>query len=477
MDGDTIRVSMSVPMAASELATRRRASMTGRRIEAFLSNHDRVGDVSVNNQGGSIRVSFHVPPDALIGVMPRRPATPADRATVRVPRRRAHPGHPHHLPTAGGCRIGCMTGPEGPTLVERNDAKEASFLATVEQLAAQLGYSGSFVNVNTQATPVIVVLDIDEAEHERRLAQGRVHLTPKEQRLLRQFGAKSFAKADEATRKDIERRLRKAKLARVTDDGLAVVHSRVCEIRAVFSPGTPWSKVSGMWGWDFAPTWAVVSSRRRREPSCACRSQAGRSGPVGSVRGRAPASASSTRASSPRPGPCLVHGGRGVQEVAQTDRARREPGSSRGQLPPFARAASVLSVVWHPPPSSSLPLVQWRMQRCLGQAACVERGAQSGNPARQAMLCPLWSQGRALANREAQLWFDTLRFIVGVTQSVPQDEATRRELGRREQSWRSQFPKVELEVNHIVPRRGGGYEPVWNHLENLESLCHACHLV
>lgn len=36
---------------------------------------------------------------------------------------------------------------------------------------------------------------------------------------------------------------------------------------------------------------------------------------------------------------------------------------------------------------------------------------------------------------------------------------------------------VRLEVNHIDPRRGGGYGPgCWNHLDNLETLCHRCHL-
>lgn len=37
---------------------------------------------------------------------------------------------------------------------------------------------------------------------------------------------------------------------------------------------------------------------------------------------------------------------------------------------------------------------------------------------------------------------------------------------------------VKLEVNHIVPRNGGGYG--WgchHHLGNLETLCHSCHVV
>jgi 5-methylcytosine-specific restriction endonuclease McrA len=34
-----------------------------------------------------------------------------------------------------------------------------------------------------------------------------------------------------------------------------------------------------------------------------------------------------------------------------------------------------------------------------------------------------------------------------------------------------------LEVNHIVPRNGAGYaRGCWNHLDNLETLCHPCHL-
>lgn len=34
-----------------------------------------------------------------------------------------------------------------------------------------------------------------------------------------------------------------------------------------------------------------------------------------------------------------------------------------------------------------------------------------------------------------------------------------------------------LEVNHIAPRVGRGYGfGCWNHLENLETLCHDCHV-
>lgn len=36
---------------------------------------------------------------------------------------------------------------------------------------------------------------------------------------------------------------------------------------------------------------------------------------------------------------------------------------------------------------------------------------------------------------------------------------------------------VRLEVNHIVPRVGAGYGwGCWNHLSNLETLCHDCHV-
>lgn len=36
---------------------------------------------------------------------------------------------------------------------------------------------------------------------------------------------------------------------------------------------------------------------------------------------------------------------------------------------------------------------------------------------------------------------------------------------------------LSLEVNHIVPRRGAGYGfGCWNHLDNLITLCHQCHL-
>lgn len=34
-----------------------------------------------------------------------------------------------------------------------------------------------------------------------------------------------------------------------------------------------------------------------------------------------------------------------------------------------------------------------------------------------------------------------------------------------------------LEVNHITPRCGGGYQwGCWNHQANLETLCHGCHV-
>lgn len=34
-----------------------------------------------------------------------------------------------------------------------------------------------------------------------------------------------------------------------------------------------------------------------------------------------------------------------------------------------------------------------------------------------------------------------------------------------------------LEVNHIVPREGAGYGwGCWNHPDNLETLCHPCHV-
>lgn len=36
---------------------------------------------------------------------------------------------------------------------------------------------------------------------------------------------------------------------------------------------------------------------------------------------------------------------------------------------------------------------------------------------------------------------------------------------------------TSLEVNHIAPRRGKGYgSGCWNHLDNLETLCHQCHV-
>lgn len=37
-------------------------------------------------------------------------------------------------------------------------------------------------------------------------------------------------------------------------------------------------------------------------------------------------------------------------------------------------------------------------------------------------------------------------------------------------------PTANLEVNHVVPRLGQGYGwGCWHHLDNLESLCRACH--
>jgi 5-methylcytosine-specific restriction endonuclease McrA len=38
-------------------------------------------------------------------------------------------------------------------------------------------------------------------------------------------------------------------------------------------------------------------------------------------------------------------------------------------------------------------------------------------------------------------------------------------------------PANWLEVNHIMPRVGAGYGTgCWNHLSNLETLCHPCHV-
>lgn len=38
-------------------------------------------------------------------------------------------------------------------------------------------------------------------------------------------------------------------------------------------------------------------------------------------------------------------------------------------------------------------------------------------------------------------------------------------------------PYVELEVNHKIPRNGAGYSNgCWHHLEDLETLCHDCHV-
>ena len=53
---------------------------------------------------------------------------------------------------------------------------------------------------------------------------------------------------------------------------------------------------------------------------------------------------------------------------------------------------------------------------------------------------------------------------------------------RRRDKWTCQHcgrrpPRGGIEVNHIVPRNGGGYRfGCWNHHDNLETLCHDCHV-
>lgn len=42
--------------------------------------------------------------------------------------------------------------------------------------------------------------------------------------------------------------------------------------------------------------------------------------------------------------------------------------------------------------------------------------------------------------------------------------------------WKAAVKAVRLEVNHVVPRNGGGYGPgCWHHQSNLEVLCVDCH--
>jgi 5-methylcytosine-specific restriction endonuclease McrA len=44
-------------------------------------------------------------------------------------------------------------------------------------------------------------------------------------------------------------------------------------------------------------------------------------------------------------------------------------------------------------------------------------------------------------------------------------------------AWRRAKATRQLEVNHIVPRVGAGYgRGCWNHLSNLETVCHRCHV-
>ena len=46
----------------------------------------------------------------------------------------------------------------------------------------------------------------------------------------------------------------------------------------------------------------------------------------------------------------------------------------------------------------------------------------------------------------------------------------------RAPQWESLRQSCSLEVNHRVPRRGGGYHAgCHHHLEGLETLCHRCH--
>jgi len=46
----------------------------------------------------------------------------------------------------------------------------------------------------------------------------------------------------------------------------------------------------------------------------------------------------------------------------------------------------------------------------------------------------------------------------------------------RTQEWQRLHQACQLEVNHIVPRRGGGYHAgCHHHLDGLETLCHRCH--
>lgn len=43
--------------------------------------------------------------------------------------------------------------------------------------------------------------------------------------------------------------------------------------------------------------------------------------------------------------------------------------------------------------------------------------------------------------------------------------------------WADHARPIALEVNHIEPRVGAGYSAgCWNHLDNLETLCHRCHV-
>jgi 5-methylcytosine-specific restriction endonuclease McrA len=51
--------------------------------------------------------------------------------------------------------------------------------------------------------------------------------------------------------------------------------------------------------------------------------------------------------------------------------------------------------------------------------------------------------------------------------------AIRARIERRDRVWN----RYQLEVNHIEPRNGGGYAAgCHNHLDNLETLCHPCHV-
>ncbi|MCH8226028.1 MAG: HNH endonuclease [Chloroflexi bacterium] len=104
----------------------------------------------------------------------------------------------------------------------------------------------------------------------------------------------------------------------------------------------------------------------------------------------------------------------------------------------------------------------------------------------QAPICPLitprdghcWRCGDPLPKRRRRWCSDAC----GRWYGDQHHWTSARKLVRRRDKWSCQHCGIRpkrggIEVNHIVPRNGGGYLfGCWNHHDNLETLCHDCHV-